>query len=81
MTLVEYEKIYEKQNGLCAICKEPEIRMFKGNVSLLAVDRDHAIGKNRELLCSRCNLGLGHFRHDPQLLQAAKEYMEKHNAD
>jgi hypothetical protein len=54
----------------CDICS--------GRQSLrLAKDHDHATGKLRGHLCFHCNTGLGHFRDDPQRLQAAIEYLEK----
>lgn len=59
------------QNGKCMICGDiPE----KG----LHVDHDHVTGKLRDLLCGKCNKGLGLFQDDPALMRAAAEYVEKH---
>lgn len=53
----------------CIICGEAQKIQ-------LAVDHDHATGVVRGALCSRCNLGLGHFRDDPELLRFAALYLE-----
>ncbi len=39
------------------------------------VDHDHKSGRIRGPLCQRCNLGLGHFRDDPELLEFAAMYL------
>ena len=67
-----YNEMLERQNGVCAICK--------GNgKKKLAVDHDHVTGKVRQLLCIHCNTALGHFKDDPELLQAAIEYLKRHS--
>ena len=46
------------QNGVCAICKQPETHPIKrgsSTVRSLAIDHDHITGKVRGLLCFRCN--------------------------
>lgn len=53
ITLDQYDEIFEQQNGVCAICGEPEIK------KRLSVDHDHKTGKIRGLLCQRCNFNLG----------------------
>lgn len=53
----------------CIICGERQGRQ-------LAVDHDHKTGAVRGALCSRCNLGLGQFRDDPELLRLAALYLE-----
>ena len=50
----------------CTIC---------GDVGSLVVDHDHRTGRVRGALCRRCNLGLGHFRDDPELLELAALYI------
>jgi hypothetical protein len=70
----EYESRAKYQNYGCAICKE---KCKSGK--LLAVDHDHKTEKVRELLCGRCNVGLGSFRDRPDLLSKAIEYLEKHS--
>src|SRR5687768_12575741 len=64
ITLEQYNKLYEKQNGLCAICCEDSLQGRS-----LAVDHDRyccpgkaSCGKCvRGLLCHNCNTGVGHF--------------------
>ena len=82
ITPEEYQVMFDKQNGLCAICGKPETTTWQsgvksGKVKLLAVDHDHVTGKVRGLLCQTCNIGLGNYeklkpwlaRFDAYLLQ------------
>ncbi len=57
------------QAGLCGLCQRPPGP--KG----LGVDHNHATGKVRALLCSRCNLALGGFMDDPVLCRKAADYL------
>lgn len=76
INLKEYERLYARQNGLCAICHEPE----KGKTRLfLAVDHSHDTGQVRGLLCSRCNTALGLFNDSITNLMAAVWYLRKNS--
>lgn len=76
VTLDWYKEQYAKQDGACAICKQPETSVIRGKVLLLAVDHCHDTGKVRALLCSACNTGIGSLKHDRDLLQKAIAYLE-----
>ena len=65
----DYETLISAQLNSCAICKT------KFTKRAPAVDHDHVTGVVRGLLCSRCNLGLGIFKDDPQLLKKATTYL------
>lgn len=73
-----YRDKLAEQNGVCAICHQPETLKIKGRVVKLAVDHCHETGVTRGLLCSKCNRGLGLLRHDPDLLLKACEYVLHH---
>lgn len=79
ITLLDYKKMLEEQNGLCAICgKEETRRDFRyNNLIDLAVDHDHKTGKVRGLLCSNCNKAIGVFQDNTELLQSAINYLNR----
>lgn len=79
LSIEEYEVMLKKQGGACAICfKEETQRSNKnGKVDDLRVDHDHSTNKNRGLLCSKCNFGLGQFNDNTTLLERAIEYLKK----
>lgn len=71
-------KVYEiniillMQENKCAICKKDFIN------NKFHVDHNHYTGKVREFLCHKCNLGLGHFYENINILKNAIIYLEKH---
>jgi hypothetical protein len=77
VTLEWYQKTLADQNGVCAICKNPETTEIRGRAIAMAVDHCHTTHKARGLLCTQCNRALGLFRDDPATLQAAISYLEK----
>jgi recombination endonuclease VII len=72
-----YELLLKKQNNLCVICKKPETRILRGNLTNLSVDHCHETGKIRALLCSKCNTLIGLGNEDVNILQSAIKYLKK----
>ena len=72
-----YEALFERQNGVCAICGQPEraVNGLTGKPRRLAVDHCHTQGHVRGLLCLSCNRGLGYFKDDPKLLLKAADFV------
>lgn len=62
-------EMYDKyvRNGSCHICG--------GTGPLMALDHCHTTGKARGVLCRGCNTGLGCFKDNPALLEAAASYL------
>jgi hypothetical protein len=80
LTQKTYMAMHTAQSGLCAICKKPESASRLGTTRRLGVDHDHVTNEVRELLCEACNHGIGKFRDDPELLEAAAAYLRKHRS-
>jgi len=77
ISLEDYEAKLAQQNGVCAICGQPETSVSKtGAIKALPVDHDHRTGKLRGLLCDACNKGLGAFGDDVNRLRAAIAYLQ-----
>jgi hypothetical protein len=68
----EFAKLLELQKGRCLICKT-DTPGGKGNS--FVVDHCHSSEKVRGLLCCSCNMGLGQFKHNVELLQSAINYL------
>lgn len=68
MTTEDYNRMFDEQDGLCAICKQPFV---------LVVDHCHTFNDVRGLLCSMCNTGLGMFGDDVDRLRQAMLYLEQ----
>lgn len=78
MSIAEHNDLVAKQNGLCAICNQPESSVIRGKTVSLAVDHCHATGKIRGLLCTKCNRALGLLNDSVGLLKKAIAYLESH---
>jgi len=57
------------QGGECAICG---CELVAGAAN---VDHCHGTGQIRGVLCKACNVGLGHFKDDPERLERAAKYL------
>ena len=62
-----FDRMLEAQNSKCKICLE--------NMLVPNIDHCHATNKVRGILCSSCNLGLGKFKDNPELLRRAANYL------
>jgi hypothetical protein len=72
ITYEHYIMMLELQGYECKICRKPNMTGKWGN---LYVDHNHVTGEVRGLLCQRCNVAIGLFNDDPELLRAAIEYV------
>ena len=72
ITLEKYSEMLRKQDYKCLICSSSSTDL---DGRALAVDHCHTTGEVRGLLCHRCNLGIGNFKDDAQLLENAIKYL------
>jgi len=70
----QYDQILQSQNNQCAICGT-DAKEFK---TALNVDHDWKTNKIRGLLCTNCNMGLGHFKDSPTNLNQAVGYLARY---
>jgi hypothetical protein len=70
LSLEGYAAMLARQSGVCAICREKEVN------KPLAVDHDHNTRKLRDLLCDRCNVGLGNYNDDAALMRRGADYLD-----
>jgi hypothetical protein len=56
ITMADYERMYEEQEGVCAVCQTAEANV---------VDHNHETGEVRGLLCNPCNRALGYLKDKP----------------
>ena len=78
LTEQDMRDMMDNQRGCCAICKNS---LDSGKKQIPQVDHCHRTGKVRGLLCDICNVGLGHFKDNPLLLEEAKQYVTRHNTE
>lgn len=68
LTQEQYQQMVVDQDGCCAICNVADDNLF--------VDHHHETNIVRKLLCNPCNLGIGCFYDNPELLKKAAAYLE-----
>lgn len=73
LTPEDYDRMLFEQGGVCRICKSPSPSSRK--VDSWSVDHCHKTGRVRGLLCNRCNIGIGIFNDDIEILKACIEYL------
>lgn len=78
LTLDELAAMHKLQGGCCRVCGRAEAEVASSRHGLVV---DHSYRTDgarfvRGLLCNRCNLGLGYFDDDPELLRCAAAYLD-----
>jgi hypothetical protein len=70
-----YNELLDQQHGRCAICKEVPAPISGKRIALV-VDHCHETNRIRGLLCTNCNVAIGHMKDDVERLRAAISYLE-----
>lgn len=80
LTADDFVALVDSQGNVCRLCGTDD----PGPRGTWAVDHDHSCcpgsgatcgGCIRGLLCHRCNMGLGYFKENPDLLEKAATYI------
>lgn len=74
MSMLDYKKLLNSQDGKCAICRSDNPGYKR---SSFCVDHDHTTGYVRGLICGSCNFGIGNFKDNQIFLMSAAEYVKK----
>jgi len=69
-----YDERLNDQGGVCAICGTDN----PGGRGQFHADHDHQTNQPRGVLCHNCNVALGNFKDNPEILKAAIEYLNKY---
>jgi hypothetical protein len=81
LTPAQYNEMAERQDYKCAICGIDVTENVRANKQIaLSVDHNHTTGALRELLCMKCNYGLGYFKDNAEILLKASNYVTKHTS-
>jgi hypothetical protein len=75
ITKRQWEKMFDSQGRVCAICGSDTPHHKKG----WQLDHCHKTKTVRFILCTHCNRGLGGFHDDPALLRRAADALEEFN--
>lgn len=70
-----YNELVDEQDGRCAICQEIPAPVNGKRIALF-VDHCHETSRIRGLLCTNCNVAIGHMKDDVSRLRAAIAYLE-----
>jgi hypothetical protein len=72
----DWARMYNKQEGLCAICKRHmDVNSDDRDIH---VDHDHKTEAVRELLCKKCNSLIGMCGESVSTLLSAIKYLRRH---
>ena len=69
-----FNERFDEQGQVCAICKSSNA----GGRGAFHADHNHDSSQPRGVLCHNCNVALGNFKDNPELLQSAIDYLNKY---
>lgn len=76
ITMKQKTEMFNKQEGKCSICSINMETVYKAHV-----DHNHITNKVRGLLCQKCNMGLGIFNDNKEILRNAIKYIEQYDGN
>ena len=71
LTVEDFNRMWDEQNGRCFICSEPLVLGIGCHI-----DHDHESNTVRKLLCKGCNNGIGFLKENSELLRKAADYLD-----
>jgi len=71
ISVKDFNLMLHNQDNKCAICKIDQCEINKN----FCVDHCHSTKKVRGLLCSKCNISIGKFKDDINILKKAVKYL------
>jgi hypothetical protein len=73
ITQKEFDQMLIRQNNKCKICSD-NFKSFKDT----HIDHCHNTNKVRGLLCNNCNMALGQFMDNTDIMDNAIKYLQKY---
>jgi Recombination endonuclease VII len=77
ISISEYQDLYNKQEGQCAICKTHLNLDVTDKKTKAHIDHNHTTGEVRGLLCNNCNAGIGFLQDSALVCKLAADYLSK----
>lgn len=74
LSLEDVDAMLSTQGHSCLICGSTTSSGRNWHI-----DHCHTTNQVRGILCHHCNVGLGHFKDDPEILSSAINYLNKFN--
>lgn len=75
ITFEEFTRVWSEQQGKCFVCRQDLVLGVKNGY---AIDHDHQTGQVRGILCTGCNLSIGHAGDNSNRLRALAAYLDYH---
>jgi hypothetical protein len=70
-----FDERLAQQGNVCAICGTDT----PGGRGQFHADHDHKTNQPRGVLCHNCNIALGNFKDNPEILRAAIDYLQRYS--